>query len=56
LAKGESLLLDSVIISFKDWATDPHFYEKLIDGESKQETVFKRYKEKMDIKYSGRIS
>ena len=40
------------IITFSEWATNhPDFYDKLTDGEDREVTIFKAYKELMDLEF-----
>jgi hypothetical protein len=33
---------------FNEWAIDPYFYEKLVDGDKKENIIFNVYKERMN--------
>jgi len=37
--------------TFPDWAQDPDFYDRLLDFETKEVAIFKRYKELMDLEF-----
>jgi hypothetical protein len=38
-------------IVFKEWKEEEMFYEKLLDGEEREESVFKKYKKLMDREF-----
>lgn len=39
------------IITFDEWADDPSFYERLVDGEDEARGTFRRRKELMDLEF-----
>lgn len=40
-----------VIFSFEEWAMDPMFYERLLDGADREQRTFRRRKEFMDLEF-----
>lgn len=38
-------------ISFKEWADDKYFFEKLVDGDKETQNIFNQYKELLELEY-----
>jgi hypothetical protein len=45
LERGEA---DYPIFAFKEWATDPYFYDRLTDGDGPAVAIYQKYKNLMD--------
>ena len=41
-----------VLVTFKEWAMDPVFYERLVDGADLERSMFRNRKEFMDIEHA----
>lgn len=56
-SKGSSfwktVTVDGAVVrdSFSEWATDPVFYERLIDGESFETQLFEKYRVEMELEF-----
>ena len=38
-------------ITFKEWADDKHFFEKLVNGDKEVQKIFSQYKELLELEY-----
>jgi len=42
---------NELLITFDEWAVDPAFYERLVDGDDREQCTFQARKEFMDLEY-----
>jgi hypothetical protein len=53
--KGLNYTKAHAIWSYPEWADDPNYYDKLTDGDKREVSLFKAYKEKMYFEFSDSI-